>query len=989
MTPWFLPYSTRKAYNIQPFTDSESIQKQYTESFPSESINTTTVVISETTSDEKNLEFLSESIRGLSENDIEVKIIWIIRNTDFSYLSQMEASTKYWGAEDMLIHPDTYCDYIDFFKKGYTQIIDLIRDKENIIISYKNLISKKHIVMDKIHHFLKISPQTMAYTFEDIDTSKLAGDPSFLNNSEIIESKDEVRKKEWEPYNGLTESLTILSLLFVNEFNQSIEEMYQKDIFSLNKYITKLIEQYFDGGYYLDTYPDIKNEDINPLEHYLSIGWKEDRNPNPHFNIEWYRDNISSDMTRNPWIDYLLKERFNQESQTLADKYNTGILENLILIDPVNYKIHKDLMLEAPLFKNPEVSIIVPMFNEEKYTLACIEAIIKNTDEVSYEIIIMDDCSSHHEAREIGKYMKNILFHSNPKNLGFIRNCNEGAKFAKGKYIMLLNNDTNVQVGWLSSLVSLIDPSKKIGMVGSKLVYPNGQLQDAGGILWDDASGWNFGRLSNPNKPEFNYVKEPDYLTGAAILIWKPLWDEIGGFDELYVPAYYDDPDLAFEVRKAGYKVLYQPKSVIIHFEGISNGTDLGSGVKKYQVINREKFLNKWKEELSKNQFPNAQQVFVARDRSARKKHLLFIDHYLPHYDKDAGSKATLQYLKLFVKNDIQVHFIGDNFHDYPNTPYLDTLTQLGIEVLHGEWYAHHWQDWVKENTQHLDYILLSRPHIAEKYIDFLQEQSHAKIIYFGHDLHYLRQRREYEIKQDKVYLDASVYWMKKELDLVHKSDVSFFFSEIEKAELLKLHPYASIDTVPLYIYDSFKDRETKIEDCSDIMFVGGFNHTPNTDAVLWFVEHIWSIIEVKIEDMKFYIIGSNPTEEVLALASNRIIVTGYVEDTELDYFYTQCKVVVAPLRYGAGIKGKVVDALYNAMPIVATSIAAEGLDDASSIMLIEDDAEQFAQKVLSLYSDNILANSYARKALEYCKMYFSEERAKSQMKHIFTEFEV
>ena len=159
------------------------------------------------------------------------------------------------------------------------------------------------------------------------------------------------------------------------------------------------------------------------------------------------------------------------------------------------------------------------------------------------------------------------------------------------------------------------------------------------------------------------------------------------------------------------------------------------------------------KKNLDKSNFHNAQDVFLARDRSSKKKHLLFVDHYLPHYDQDAGSKATLQYLKIFVKNNIQVHFIGDNFYDYPDTPYLETLTQMGIEVLYGNWYANHWQEWINENGHYFDYVILSRPHIAEKYIDIVRESSDAKIIYFGHDLHFLRERREYEIKEDKTYL--------------------------------------------------------------------------------------------------------------------------------------------------------------------------------------------------------------------------------------------
>lgn len=227
---------------------------------------------------------------------------------------------------------------------------------------------------------------------------------------------------------------------------------------------------------------------------------------------------------------------------------------------------------------------------------------MKNTLDVEYEIIIADDVSND-ETIKIKDYVQNITVIRNEKNLGFLLNCNNAAKYARGEYLHFLNNDTQVEENWLSSLVQLIESDEKIGMVGSKLVYPDGRQQEAGGIIWNDASGWNFGRLDDPSKPEYNYVREVDYISGASILLSKKLWLEIGGFDERYVPAYYEDSDLAFEVRNHGYKVMFQPKSVVVHFEGISHGTDTNTGIKSYQIKNKEKFIEKWKDELKEDQF--------------------------------------------------------------------------------------------------------------------------------------------------------------------------------------------------------------------------------------------------------------------------------------------------------------------------------------------------------------------------------------------------
>ncbi|MCL2627418.1 MAG: glycosyltransferase [Oscillospiraceae bacterium] len=638
----------------------------------------------------------------------------------------------------------------------------------------------------------------------------------------------------------------------------------------------------------------------------------------------------------------------------------------------INNEISNEVFYEKlslPIYSNPVVSIIIPVYNEFAYTYSCIESILGNTL-APYEIIVADDCSSD-ETKSIEKIIANVIHIRNENNLRFLHNCNNAAKYAKGKYIYFLNNDTQVKSDWLDSLVEIMERDSTIGLVGSKLLYPDGRLQEAGAILWNDGSAWNYRTHEDPERPEFNYVKDVDYISGAAIMVRKAVWDELGGFDTHFAPAYCEDSDLAFSIRKLGYRTVYQPKSVVVHFEGVSHGTDTSTGIKQYQVENMQKFYKKWKAVLDKDHFPNGESVFYARDRNRYKKTILFIDHYVPMFDQDAGSRNTFAYVKLCVELNYNVLFLGDNF--YPHQPYTDILQQMGVEVLYGTWYHDNWQTWFIDNNEYIDYIFMNRAGVSVKYMDFVKENMKAKIIFHGHDLHFVRMRAQYEIEKDEQLLIDAEHSEKIECEMFSKADVILTLSNKEQ-EIIKeiTGNNKPVIVFPIFFYDSFPNV-TPFYSRKDLIYVGGFRHPPNEDAILWFTSAVMPLLP---SDTRLILVGTNMPESIQALASEQIDIRGFVSDDELESLYKSCRIAINPVRFGAGVKGKTIEAMHNLMPVVATSFGIEGLSEIEEIIPPCDDAESFADEVLRFLKSD-------KECIEACKMYkawlekwFSKERA-------------
>ncbi len=625
--------------------------------------------------------------------------------------------------------------------------------------------------------------------------------------------------------------------------------------------------------------------------------------------------------------------------------------------------------LNLPISDEPMVSVIIPTYGQLAFTLRCLASIEQHRPSLPIEVIVIDDAWPGADTADLA-LVRGIRLIRNEANMGFLHSCNRAAALAYGRYLYFLNNDTQVLDGWLEPMVSLFQQWPGTGAVGAKLLYPDGRLQEAGGIVWRDASAWNFGCGEDPVEPTYNYVREVDYCSAAALMVERPVFVGLRGFDVRYAPAYFEDTDLCFRLRRLGLKTLYQPAAQVVHHEGISHGRDIAVGVKSCQEANRRTFADVWAADLARDHYANGEHVLRARDRAIHRRLVLVIDHYVPRPDQDAGSRAMMACLHVLLQAGFVVKFWPHNMSYSPG--YTEVLQGMGVEVFHGPRQAP-FETWIKANGGEFDTILVSRPEVAEDVIPMIRCHSGARIVYYGHDLHFRRMRNQAEVAQDERLRLQAAHMQRRERAIWRQADLSLYLSEEEAQIASALQPDARIEAIVPYCFDRFADPRAARQN-REIIFVAGFAHPPNEDAALWFVEAVLPLIRTEVPDVRLSIVGSNPTDRVRTLAEQGIAVFANVTDAELEATYDRARVAVVPLRCGAGVKLKVVEALRAGVPLVTTHVGAQGLPGLFQVAAVEDDAARFAAAVVTLLQDDVAWEKRSRAQVEFARKRFSRE---------------
>jgi GT2 family glycosyltransferase/glycosyltransferase involved in cell wall biosynthesis len=684
-------------------------------------------------------------------------------------------------------------------------------------------------------------------------------------------------------------------------------------------------------------------------------------------------------INRDRVLQRLLERRREALGLKLIEKMQVTLpQQKLEILSGYTPLAREDLLVwEVPVLRfqpppRPRVSIVVLTWNQWKFTARCLDSLLKFTRDVDYELILVDNASVDETSELFERKIVGATIIRNAENLGFSKACNQGAAVARGEYLLFLNNDVILTPGWLSALLGCAARFPQAGAVGSRIVQMDGRLQEAGVVVWSDGSCMPYGLLGNPSEPAYNFAREVTYCSACSLLVRRDAFEKLGGFDERYSPAYYEDVDLCLGLQQQGLRVMYEPSSLVFHYGSATAGS---SRAVELQLKNREKLKQKWADTL--RQLPDhggapASAVFAARQK-LRGKRILFIDDTVPQYDRGSGFPRQWDTLRLLAGAGHHLTFVPYDL-EY-REPYSSAMQAMGVEVLYGNGSL---QTALEERASLTDVAIIARPHNFRRFYQPLRDMGYRHIIYDCEALFHVRLERQLAVLTDEAKKrDVELLFettKAEEVEAFTSCDAVMAISQGEADIIRSLSPRAHVQVVPPLC--AARAGGPGFEERSGVLFVGGFlagAGSPNEDGVLWMAREVWPLVRQQLgPEVKLFVVGSDPTEAVKQLQGNGIEVVGFAPD--LAVWFNQCRVHAVPIRFGAGVKLKLTEGLSYGIPTVATTCGAEGIGlvDGESAYIC-DEAAAFARRVVDLHQGRDKWLEFSRRSLTLTQELYGE----------------
>jgi len=502
------------------------------------------------------------------------------------------------------------------------------------------------------------------------------------------------------------------------------------------------------------------------------------------------------------------------------------------------------------------------------------------------------------------------------------------------KYYVFINLEAIIMPGWLEQLVSTANKHPNVKIVCSRVSRSDKTIVYAGKIV-SDSIQLQCNSSNSDFIPEYDYVHEITQLSTFSFLVKKTDWDKV----QMHACQY-----TSIECTLRLYTSLFE--SPIAMYQPLSEILIRDKNLKDFHIVNIEA---------------------ISRLR------MLVTDNQIPKYDRDAGARTAWTYILKFRDMGFDVTFMPMNFLEVQ--PYVMLLQQEGLRVLYGDYFRTHWKEFIQREGSKFRYIYMQNPDSTDFFIDdFRKYCCNAVIFYYTVDLHFLRLQREYELTGNPNDLAESQKLRDIETGIIEKADVIHVPGDYEEKYLRELYPKKPIRNIPIYIYNAPHLCSRDFVSREGLLFVGSFGHPPNRDAAAWFAQDIFPKVLEVFPEIVWHVVGSNPPIEVQRLPRSNVVLHGYVSDNELTEIYDHSRMVIVPLRYGAGVKGKIVESSYYQVPIVTTPIGAEGISQNEKNMVVCKDAEEFTSEVCSLYTDFERLKVMAEGGRRLIEKYYSDK---------------
>ncbi len=737
----------------------------------------------------------------------------------------------------------------------------------------------------------------------------------------------------------------------------------------------------FDEAFYRTRYQDIAEAADagfirNGYLHFIDHGRFENRQPSPWFDPQIYQrqKGVAAALRADPSLtafDHYLRVGRKLGLPATSPPYAAPPAER-----PGTEAAGKDIFVRmARLWANggnrmqvrfpavaaPDISVVMCAFNHHDLTIQTLLHLSGSTG-ASFEVILIDNASID-ATRHIEQRVDGLRLIRNATNVGFLRATNQGIEAARGRHILLLNNDIILPPNALHLAMQRLEQDETIGAVGGKVVRTHGQLQEAGCILFSNGSALGYGRDADPFEPDYNFVRDVDYCSGVFLMLRASVMHALGGLDLDYAPAYYEETDLCVRIWKAGLRVVYDPSVVIIHLEfGSSRNPDAPRALMRR---NRDVFLSKHRDWLSTKTLPDLRTAINGRTATHRPR-VLLIEDTIPYRHIGSGFVRTADVVASLVDLGCEVTVLPMNPMDLPADPragFDETVELLWNHDISTT------AAFFRERESYYDYIWVCRAHNLHRLASVIDDGAwgpmrNARVVLDTEALACNRDAASAALEGRSFDINRA---LKRELRQAYLVQDICCVNAVEQAQLIgaglpRVHVLGhAIDARPTPA--PFSRRR-------DILALGSLYgaETPNFDGLCWFLAEVWPRVRQEIGDARLLIAGfvAEGLDVRRLLSGTGVVHMGFVDDPRT--LYETARVFVAPTRFAAGIPFKVHEAASFGVPVMATTLLCDQLGWQSERDILArspDDAASFAADLIRLYSDAALWQTLRENALE------------------------